>query len=96
MANRFLRHLRDHPVEERCDVLRALLLSALEDGTLTDLELRELREAREEMGLTLQQARVLRAELYAETLRRSADPQRLRPGELETLNRLLQYFNSPR
>lgn len=92
--NRFLAHLSATATpEERLAQLKVMLLGALEDGSLTVTELRELRAARAALGLSVEQVRALRGEVYHAALQRAERDHQFSSRELDLLNQILQFFN---
>lgn len=95
IAHRLLMSLpADATPEERLALLREQLFLALEDGRLTVAELQALRATRVALGLSVEQSRGLRAEVYHAALQRAQRDDRLSPLELETLNQIMQFFNT--
>ena len=80
-------------VQVRLGALRTLLLRLIDDGQLTDEELRHLRDTRDALQLTPAEVRSLRAEVYRKALARAEEDGRIQAREAELLDRIVQFLN---
>ncbi|MBC7645632.1 MAG: hypothetical protein H7095_00760 [Pseudopedobacter sp.] len=82
------------PTTERLEQMKALILEALEDDQLTRTEMKGLRDARVKLGLSVEEVRSLRREIYSQALERCNADNVLSKDEVELLNRIMLYFNA--
>ena len=82
------------PTQERLEQMKALILEALEDDQLTRTEMKGLRDARVKLGLSVEEVRSLRREIYNQALERCNADNVLSKDEVELLNRIMVYFNA--
>lgn len=72
---------------------RTQLLQLMDDGRLTDHELRQLEHTRRALALTPADVRSLRAEVYHQAFKRAEQDGRISAREAELLDRLVQMLN---
>ena len=82
------------PTEQRLEQMKELILEALEDDQLTRTEMKGLRDARVKLGLSVEEVRSLRREIYNQALKRTQEDNALSKTEVELLNRIMLYFDA--
>lgn len=79
--------------QKRIGELRKYALEAARDGVFTDDELKEFEALQVQLGLTDDQIKSLRVEVYSATLKAAKSDARLNDDEIHSLERLVVHFS---